>query len=222
VGGGLFPGRNPKYNWNGPVPGWEKEAEWGPLLTFDQLPQMTNPPGGLIVQCNNSVFSSARPSPISSDDYPQYRASRGNEIGVDTRAARVFSLFGNKSKITWDDHMGAALDVKALAARPLLDVLLAALRSRKGGLTGDLKQAGEILSAWDGMATLDNRAVPILSHVYRLASEKGIDLESAPGRAPEILDAAVAAMKSLYGSVSVPMSRVQVLERGAASSRWPA
>jgi acyl-homoserine-lactone acylase len=173
------------------------------------------------VQCNNSVFSSTRPSPINEKDHSHYRAIRDAEFRPDSRAARAFALLDSKPRITWDDHMRAALDVKALTAQPLLDAVLSGLQARTDNLSPDLKQIESILAKWDGMATLENRAIPILSHVYRIALARDVDLSSTPGRALEITEAAAAEMRSLYGTVDVPMSRVHVLERGGREFAMP-
>lgn len=50
VGNGLFPRRHLKYDWRKAVPGWEEGARWKGIIAFDELPQFSNPPGGLIVQ----------------------------------------------------------------------------------------------------------------------------------------------------------------------------
>lgn len=220
LGAGIFPRRHPRYDWSRPVPGWEKDAEWGPPLAFDELPQITNPPGGLIVQCNNSVFSSARPSPIDARDFPQYHAERGRASRA-SRAGRAYDLLDTKPKITWEDHLEAALDLRTLTSQPLLNLLLSTLREHKDELTDDLKQIEGILARWDGVATLENQAVPILAHAVRIAREKRIDMKTARGRAFEILQAVAADMRSLYGGVAQPMSRVLVLERGGREFPMP-
>lgn len=213
VGNGLFPRRDPKYNWRRPVPGWEKDAQWKGIIPFQEIPQFENPASGLIVQCNNSVYSSAQPPPLDPAKYPSYVAPQYVDAPPHTRAARVYELFAGKPKISWDDHRNAALDVDALTAGPLLKLLLASLDSQAE--TGDLAEIRSILKNWDGMATLDNRAVPVLCHWLRLAGEKDLDEENVDrAQALALLQQTAAAMRRLYGSVSVPMRDVQVFKRG--------
>jgi len=94
AGNGYFPRRDPKYDWTKPVPGWEEAAQWKGIHPFSEVPQFANPPGGLIVQCNQSVFASAEPSPIKPADYPPYIAHGELVNQPNSRAARAFKLLG--------------------------------------------------------------------------------------------------------------------------------
>jgi acyl-homoserine-lactone acylase len=215
VGNGLFPRRDTKYDWRNAVPGSEAGAQWKGIIPFDELPQFTNPASGLIVQCNNSVYSSAQPPPLDPNQYPPYVAGRRLDTPPDTRAGRVYELLGGKSKITWDEHRNAALDVRALTAGPLMKLLLSSLESQTE-LDGNLAQIQSILKNWDYMATLENRAVPILCHWLRLAEQKKLDEQTADrAQALTILKETAAEMQKLHGSVAVPMRDVQVVKRGA-------
>lgn len=207
VGNGLFPRRDPKYDWRRPVPGWEKDAQWKGIIPFGEIPQFANPASGLIVQCNNSVYSSAQPPPLDPARYPPYVADPELHVPDATRAGRVYDVLGSQPKITWEQHRAMALDVRATAAGPLMRLLLSAL---DGQSDPELKEIQSILKNWDYMATLENRAVPILCHWLRLAGEPAVD----QARALALLKQTATEMRKLYGSVSVPMRDVQVVKRG--------
>lgn len=215
VGNGLFPRRDPKYDWRHPVPGWEHDAEWKGIIPFGEIPQFANPPSGLIVQCNNSVYSSAEPPPLDPAKYPPYVADRELHVPADSRAGRVYKVLGGKGKISWDEHRSMALDVRATTAGALMKLLLSSLEGQPKAADGDLKEIHSILKSWDYMATLDNRAVPILCHWWRLAERKNLDERTVDrAQALAILKEAATEMRKLYGSVSVPMREVQVVKRG--------
>jgi acyl-homoserine lactone acylase PvdQ len=212
VGNGYFPRRDPKYNWRQPVPGWEAAAQWKGIIPFKELPQFTNPPAGVIVQCNQSIYASAEPSPLKAADYPPYVAFGATVNQRDSRARRVFDLLGNP-KVTWEDHKRTALDVYGGAGQQYVRLLLAAIEEQKDASDPDLKEMQAILKGWDLMATLDNRAVPILSHWLRIAREKRIP--QTREAALSVLKETAAQMRRLYGKVSVPMRDVQVVQRGS-------
>lgn len=213
VGNGVFPRRDPKYNWRKPVPGWEADAQWKGIIPFNELPQFENPASGLIVQCNNSVYSSANPPPLDPAKYPPYMAPRSTVVAADTRAGRVYRLFSSKQKIAWEDHYSAARDVHTLLAEPLVKILLRSLEP--DAADADLKEIQSILRSWDYVADLGNRAIPILNHWVRLARQRKLNPRKAtPAQVRAVLQQAAAEMRTLYGKVSVPMSSVQFIARG--------
>ncbi|MEW6061306.1 MAG: penicillin acylase family protein [Bacteroidota bacterium] len=59
---GFKPGvRLPKRNYNNPtlpVPGWTGEYEWSGFISFDDLPQLFNPPEGFVATANNKTSNS--------------------------------------------------------------------------------------------------------------------------------------------------------------------
>ncbi len=108
---GVFPRRDPKYDWRHPVPGWEEDAQWKGIIPFGELPQFANPASGVIVQCNNSVYSSSRPPPLDPAKFPRYVAGSALSFPPDTRAARAFELLDAGPKASWENLRRAALDV---------------------------------------------------------------------------------------------------------------
>ncbi len=54
---GLFPKRNPKYDWSGVVPGNTSETLWkDEFYPLDSLPHLLDPPSGYVYNCNHSPF----------------------------------------------------------------------------------------------------------------------------------------------------------------------
>jgi acyl-homoserine-lactone acylase len=214
VDNGVFPKRGTGYNYNKPVPGWEPGAQWSGYVAFRDLPQFTNPPNGLIVNCNNSPYSTAQPPVLDPANFSPYLV-HSSELSNATynRAGHAFELFDKHPKISWDDNRQIALDLKVLNVGPFLRSLL---QVSDGQDDPDLREVHSILQNWDGRASLDNRAMPIVKHWERVARERKVGLGAPPGREQSlaILEQAVADMKRLYGKVSVPMGDVQVFSHG--------
>ncbi len=214
VDNGVFPKRGAGYDFSKPVPGWERGAQWNGYVAFRDLPQFTNPANGLIVNCNNSPYSSVQPPLLDPANFAPYLAHSFELTNASyNRAGHAFELFAQYPKISWEDSRRIALDVKAINVGPFVRILL---QATEGQDDPDLREVHAIFQNWDGLATVDNRAMPILKHWERVARERKVALTAAPGREQSlaILKQAVAEMKQLYGKVSVPLGQVQVFAHG--------
>jgi acyl-homoserine lactone acylase PvdQ len=214
VDNGVFPKRGNGYNYNKPVPGWEPKAQWNGYYAFRDLPQFVDPPNGVIVQCNNSPYSTAQPPVLEPGNFSPYLAhSLELKNVVFSRAERGMELLQRHDKVSWEEFREAALDLKVLHADPYLKAVLDASDNQSDP---DLKEVHSILQSWDGRATTDNRALPVLDHWLRIAQSQKRGPNAIPDREESltILKQAVADMKRLYGKVSVPFGDVQVFTHG--------
>ena len=82
-----------------PKPGWTGEHEWDGYVPYPDLPEVTNPPGGVLVTANNR---------IAPDDYPHHITS---EYLDGWRAARIEQLLAERDKHSLDDFARMQLDV---------------------------------------------------------------------------------------------------------------
>jgi acyl-homoserine lactone acylase PvdQ len=214
VDNGVFPKRGNGYDFNKPVPGWEPGAQWNGYVAFRDLPQFTNPPNGVVVQCNNSPYSTAQPPVLDPANFSRYLVHSSELSNIPkSRAERAFELFKPHPKISWDDFRQAALDLEVLHAEPYLQTMI---EVSDGQADPDLREVHAILRNWDGRASLDSRASPILKHWQRVAMEQKRRPAAPPDRAQSlaILKQTMAEMKQLYGKVSVPLGDVQVFSHG--------
>ena len=63
-----------------PKPGWTGEFEWEGVIPYDELPSVSNPPGGCIVTANNRIVGDDYPHHITSEWMTGYRAQRIEEM----------------------------------------------------------------------------------------------------------------------------------------------
>ena len=68
--------RRPRENGWLPVPGWTGAHEWQGWIAHEAMPQVIDPPGGVIVTANNRVVDDAHPDYLCTDCHPPYRARR--------------------------------------------------------------------------------------------------------------------------------------------------
>jgi len=103
----FIPKRNPKFDWTKPVDGTNPATEWNGVLSFDESPNVVNPPNGWVYNTNNYPFSAAgaEHSPRQKD-FPAYVDS-GSENPRGIHAIRVLD---GKKGFTVDSLVAAAYD----------------------------------------------------------------------------------------------------------------
>ena len=79
-----------------PVPGWERDVRWLRFLTVDEVPQVFDPPDGVVITANNRIVGDGFPQYIANDYMAGYRARRLAELlsrdQVDTAYMRTVQL----------------------------------------------------------------------------------------------------------------------------------
>ena len=103
----FIPKRDPKFDWTRPVDGSNPATEWNGVLSFDESPNVVNPPNGWVYNTNNFPFSAAGTgrSPKQSD-YPAYVDS-GSE---NPRGIHAMQVLEGKKGFTLDSLIAAAYD----------------------------------------------------------------------------------------------------------------
>jgi penicillin amidase len=82
-----------------PKPGWTGEHEWDGYVPYADLPEVTNPAGGVLVTANNRIAPA---------DYPHHITS---EYLDGWRAARIEQLLAERERHSLDDFRRMQLDV---------------------------------------------------------------------------------------------------------------
>jgi penicillin G amidase len=141
-----------------PKPGWTGEYEWDGYIPYEELPEVTNPPGGMLVTANNRIAPHDYPHHISSEYLDGYRA------------ARIEQLLAEKDKLTLDDFERIQLDVYSIPGEQTAHRL-----ARLHPTTQREVRAIERLKSWDHRLDPDTIAGTIYAvftvHFARLVSE---------------------------------------------------
>ena len=128
-----------------PKPGWTGEYEWDGYVPFDELPEIVDPPGGVIVTANNR---------IAPDDYPHHITS---EYLDGYRAARIEQLLAERERHSLDDFERIQMDVFSIPGAET------ARRLCRLHPTGQREvRALERLRSWDGRLDADTIAGTIV------------------------------------------------------------
>jgi len=130
-----------------PYDGSTSDGDWTGDIPFNELPNLYNPPEGVIVTANQRIVgTSYKYTQMSRDAAPPWRARR------------IYDLLSTKTKATMDDVRGIQYDTFNL---PLMNLAKEIVKSNAASpeTLADLK-------AWDGRMTATARA-PVLVNEIR-------------------------------------------------------
>ena len=162
---GKIPIRAPGHQGLVPVPGWTGEYEWQGFISFDELPNVFNPPTGFVATANNKVVP---------DDYAYHLAY---EWAAPYRAERITDLLTADGNITQEEIRDIQAQTYSLPAEALRPYLLD-IEPENDLQTRALAQ----LEAWDLYNETDRTGPSIYQAWYwflvqdTLADELGDDL----------------------------------------------
>lgn len=156
--GDFVPKRDPSIDWTRPVDGTTKATEWQGVHPLEEIVQVHNPSVGWIQNCNSTPFTAAGKDSPDRNKYPSYMAPDGeNARGIN--AAR---LLKDANQISLDKIIELGYN-RYLAA---FDILLPALlwdynSSPASPLKDELKEAIDLLTAWDKTSSISSVATTI-------------------------------------------------------------
>ena len=133
-----------------PYDGSTGAGEWTGFIPFEKLPQLYDPPSGIIVTANNRV---------TGRDYP-YLITR--EWATPYRARRIFDLLQSKKKLTADDFRAIQGDAYSFAGAIFArEVVKISRDSAQSGNADNWTETLRLFEAWDGHVRPESRA-PVL------------------------------------------------------------
>jgi penicillin amidase len=135
-----------------PAPGWDSRYDWLGYLSFDELPNVLNPPCGYVVSANNQIVG---------DDFPHHLSWDWCD---GFRAGRVESQLQAKDKLTLDDFAAMQSDFYSEAARQIVETLADLTPPSGDSLT---TRALVYLRRWDYQLTADSVPATIYSALRR-------------------------------------------------------
>ncbi len=133
-----------------PVPGWIAKYDWQGFLPFEEMPQVADPPTGLIVTANNKITPPGYKPFVSVDWFAPYRAERIEEL---LAAAPKHSL---------DSFARIQGDTLSRLARDLLPLATAVHPPGDAG-----RKAQALLAGWNGEMKADSAAPLVFTAWYR-------------------------------------------------------
>jgi acyl-homoserine-lactone acylase len=102
----FVPRRNPALDWTRPVDGSVPANDWQGIHTFDESPNVIDPPNGWIQNTNNWPYSAAGAHSPKVTAYPSYF----DRNGENPRGIHAMRVFDGKKDFTLDSLRDAAFD----------------------------------------------------------------------------------------------------------------
>jgi penicillin amidase len=148
-------GRVPvRHNFDGdfPVDGASGNFEWDGYIPFEQMPNVYNPPTGIVATANQRTFPDDYPFHITGSFADKYRINQ------------IHALLNAKSKLDVDDMLAIQKDVYSAYDQFLAKQILAAYEKvgSKHGLAAD---ATDIIRRWNGQMDKGEAAPAITEFV---------------------------------------------------------
>jgi penicillin amidase len=140
IAAALVPVRRPDNELMGrvPAPGWDARYDWTGFVPFQALPQVADPPSGLLYSANNKIVG------------PDYRYFLTSDWDAPDRAQRIKTLLEATPKHSLDSFARMQQDVASPLAHDFLPVLLAAEPRTAAG-----RAAQALMHGWDGRMVSD-------------------------------------------------------------------
>ncbi|MFN0104543.1 MAG: penicillin acylase family protein [Bryobacteraceae bacterium] len=126
-------------------------CEWQGFIPFDELPSFYNPAGGRIVTGNQNPFPENYPYSVSGNFAPHYRANR------------ILDELTRKEEWTPEEMVNLQADIYSPFSHFLAQQITAAWDRRKA-TNPDLKDAIELLRAWNGEMRSDSPTPAIATY----------------------------------------------------------
>lgn len=220
---GILP-RHPSGDfayWNGLVPGDTSATLWTDILSYDDLPKVTDPATGFVQNANDPPWVSTWPQAIRYEDYAPHVAPNGP---MSLRAQQSAHLLADAPKITFDDFVARKLSTHTLMADRVLPELTAAAANDPDP---EVRAAGALLAAWDRKTDADSRAALLFETWAAAFAGPGFSSQANyrvkwsaqdpintplgladPAGAVAMLKTAIAQTKARYGAMDRPFGEV--------------
>ncbi|MGH1338501.1 MAG: penicillin acylase family protein [Aureispira sp.] len=159
---GLFPDRNPAYNWDCILPGDTSATLWAEeFAPLEELLQVENPPSGYVYHMNGSGFNSTGPEDNPTPAEVQVIGYFQEETA---RHLHFQDLMEGYDLLSYDDFK--AIKYNTTLRFPLYTRTIAnwdMIRHLSPELHPDLADIIAVFSKWDGNAAVDNKQAAIFA-----------------------------------------------------------
>ena len=220
----FIPRRDPRFDWTTPVDGSNPATDWNGVLSFDESPNVVNPPNGWVYNTNNSPFSAAGVNSPKQKDYPAY-VDAGSENPRGVHAIRVLD---GKSGFTLNTLVDAAFDSLMPEFEIQIPLLLQAYDAAKAsnplkaGLAEPIRELRDWDYRWSGSSVPTSVAMFYGDQLWqRWAGDRqraGVSVYDYLRRVPPAqrlaaLDAAVTRLQADFGTWRTAWGQINRFQR---------
>ena len=204
-----IPKRKPGYKWRSIIPGETSTNLWTEYIPYDSLPQIKNPAGGFIQNCNSTPYLSTG----NMDEINSLPAWTGIETHQTGRAIRSLELYGLDSSISRDEFLKYKYDHTYSKSSLISKTRDKYIEHMKSDTSSVLRTGLDLLENWDLSADSTNRAAALAFLVLPKAF-KPEDLKYNPDSVTKKLKQSIRFLEENYGTIDIPLGKVFILKRG--------
>jgi acyl-homoserine-lactone acylase len=180
------------YLWNGTVPALPHAAHkaeavpaartadiWTRFHRTSELPQLINPPGGYVQNCNSPPYLTNLLAPLDPLKYPAYFSP--NDLSL--RTQHSLRLVQGEQRFTLEQICALKHSSLALAAERVKADLVEIVRAAKPEAT--MMAAIDAIAAWDNTVAVDSRGGTLFANWWDRYYDKGKGKFAVPWNAAE-------------------------------------
>ena len=208
-----IPKRHPDIDWRKVVPGDKSIYLWNDYISYDDLPQIENPPGGFIYSCNNTPY-------LCTDNPKDFPDRLPENTGIDThqtnRALRALELFGQDKNISREEFLAYKYDKQYSKKSHVANIFEKFLMDSED-ISSDLKPAIDLLKNWNLSGEQQNKAAALAFLTFR---HIGFNPEEYTYNYDKIINKMKDGIEFLtenYGKIDIPLGTVQRLKHGTVN-----
>ena len=225
------------YLWNGTVPNLPHKAHkaeavhaartadvWTTIHATSELPQLVNPAGGYVQNCNSPPYLTNLQAPLDPAAYPAHFSP--NDLSLRTQHSLL--LVNNDKKFSLEEICALKHSSLMLLAERVKDDLIVAVRG--AAPTSEVEAGLRALDKWDNTVAADSRGGTLFANWWDRYYEKGVGKFAVPWSAAEpmktprgladprravtMFHAALAEVGNLYGRPDVAWGEVHRIRKG--------
>ena len=208
-----IPKRHPDIDWRKVVPGDKSIYLWNDYISYDDLPQIENPPGGFIYSCNNTPY-------LCTDNPKDFPDRLPENTGIDThqtnRALRTLELFGQDKNISREEFLAYKYDKQYSKNSHVANIFEKFLMD-SDDISSDLKPAINLLKNWNLSGEQQNKEAALAFLTFRHIGFNSEEYTYNYDKIVKKLEEGVKFLTENYGKIDVPLGTVQRLKHGAVN-----
>lgn len=136
-----------------PYDGSTDMGEWTSYIPVDKLPQLYDPPSGIVVTANQRIVGT---------NYPYFLT---HSWAQPYRARRILDLLNQKQRLTADDFRRIQGDVYSIGQVLFARQTAKILRGDAGHPDAKLGELLDAFERWDGQVNAESRVAPVLAQM---------------------------------------------------------
>ena len=199
----FVPRRDTSFDWRRPVDGSNAATDWKGLHSFDESPNVVNPPNGWVYNTNNFPYSAAGQFSPKQKDFPAYMDA-GSE---NPRGVHAIMVLKDKKDFTLQGLLDAAFDSYMPSFDDLLPPLFRDFDAAPDSPTKQkVAEAVGVLKAWDKRWAIPSVATSV-------ATFYADEVRAKQDRKLEALATAMDTLQSNFGSWKTPWGEINRFQR---------